>query len=361
MNILLLASATPHSPLVHTPLEIGRQLAESGHSVTMLALTADKYSKWQPDQPPVLHGVRIKYPFQLRTKSQLNLLPYLVHTSLLTVIHKYDLIYVYKSTPIAAIGVLPKWFRRSRLVLHTDDLDWEVMKEQEQPKAMWLIVKWCERLLARNTDAIVAGSRLLETDYRRRFPSKPILRLPNGVDPTEFKPAPTPELGRVPRLIFFGILGRTRILSVLLKSLPAVIQTLGPDRVQVEILGDGPCREEIEGISKKLKLTNNVHFRGWTTYDQLHSYISYGDVGLCVMPRERTTEACSNQKIFQYMALGLATVVSDVGDLPLYTEDGHAGLIVPSGDTHQLSQAIQTLLTDSTLRLKLAATGRPAR
>jgi glycosyltransferase involved in cell wall biosynthesis len=356
MKILMLSSGTAHSPLSHRPISIARELIKRGHLVTMMAPSADKYSKFKLDQPAEIDGIKMVYPYQFRTGIQaIDLLPYIVHSSLLGLFQKADVTYVSKATPTGLASLFTKWFGRTSLVLDSDDLDAEVMQAEGQPAIIWQIVSMCERIIARNADAIVSASRLLFDDYRDRFPGTPGVRVPNGVDPAKFPIAPTRT--RPPHIIFFGLMGRTSILSPLIKSLPGVIEKLGIEAVQLDIIGDGPSRGDLESLTKTLGLESSVHFKGWATYDELRQYVAKEDVGICIMPKERTTAACSNQKVSQYMALGLTPIVSEVGDLPLYVDNGSAGLIVPPGDLDALAGAIEQLLTDSKLRHNLAERG----
>ena len=62
--------------------------------------------------------------------------------------------------------------------------------------------------------------------------------------------------------------------------------------------------------------------------------------------------------MFQYQALGLATVVTRVGDLPLYVENGEAGVVVEAGDKAGLTDALVSLLSDNTRRNNLAKRAR---
>ncbi|HUD11148.1 MAG TPA: glycosyltransferase family 4 protein [Candidatus Saccharimonadia bacterium] len=358
MKILMLTSGTANSRMSHRVIALGRELVRRGHSVTLIAPSADRHSGWLRDTPADMDGVTMVYPFQLRTKSFLvNLMPYLFSASFEVLRRNADIVYLYKPTPATIPALLAKWFKGTPVALDMDDLGSEVMEIEGQPAPIWKLVAACERLAARQAKAIVAVSRLLEKEYTTKYPGKPVIRISNGVDESEFTPV-IPEKGRTPRIIFFAILARTRILAPLFEALPAVIAELGSSAVEVEILGDGPKRSELEAIVSRLGLNENVHFRGWTRFTEVGEYAASGDIAICMMPDERTTAACSNQKVFQYQALGLATVVSRVGDLPLYVEDGRAGVIVAAGDQAGLSKALVSLLKDDTLRATLAQRGR---
>jgi glycosyltransferase involved in cell wall biosynthesis len=358
MNILMLTSGTPNSRMTHRAVALGRELVGRGHHVTMIAPSVDRHSGWRTDKPASMDGIEMVYPFQLRTKSfLLNLLPYIVGASFEVLRRNADVVYLYKPTPATIPALLARWFKHTPVVLDMDDLGSEVMEIEGQPAMIWRLVAACENLAARQAKAIVAASRLLENEYKAAFPDKPVLRLSNGVDPKEFVPVVSKE-GRTPRIIFFGILARTRILAPVLEALPAVIAELGSAAVQVEVLGDGPKRAELEKLAAKLNISDNVHFQGWTRFEEVSEYAASGDIAMSVMPDERTTAACSNQKVFQYEALELACIVSNVGDLPLYVEDGKAGVIVEAGDTSGLSKALVTLLKDENKRKTIAKRGR---
>ena len=58
------------------------------------------------------------------------------------------------------------------------------------------------------------------------------------------------------------------------------------------------------------------------------------------------------------MAAGLPVVATDVGGVAESVVDGETGLLVPPGDPGALAAALDRLLTDSALRLRLGTAGR---
>jgi glycosyltransferase involved in cell wall biosynthesis len=323
----------------------------------MIAPTYDKHSDWKLDRPAELDGIRMVYPPQLRSKSViLNLLPYMIGAAVSVLRQPADVVYFSKPTPATVVGVLAKWRRRTPVVLDMDDLGAEVMRGEGQPALMWRLVMASERLASRQASGLVGASRLLERLFQAHYRGKPVLRLSNGVDPAEFRVLPAAPDAR-PRIIFFGILNQTEVMGPVLDALPELIARVGRELVQVEIMGDGASRRDLELRAHQLGLSDNVHFRGWTTYDQFAANVSAGDIALCIMPESRTTAACSNQKVFQYMAMGLSVVVSDVGDLPLYVEGGAAGTVVPAGDSPALADALARLLSNTPERQSKAQRG----
>ena len=358
MKILILASTTPHSTLTHRMVALGRELVVRGHEVTMIAPSRDKHSGWKLDRPETIDGIRMVYPWQLPSKSTLvTLLPYLLGAAFTVLKHRASVIYISKPTPVTVVGLIAKWRYGTPVILDMDDLGAEVMKGEGQPAYMWRLVMASERLAARNASGLVGVSRLLERLFLAHYRGKPVLRLPNGVDPKEFAMKPLSPARR-PRIVFFGILNQTGVMGPVLKALPRVIEAVGLDKVTVDIMGDGKSRKELEAMRNKLGLARNVTFHGWTTYAQFMQLVEAEDIALCVMPESRTTAACSNQKVFQYMAMGLSVIVSDVGDLPQYVASGEAGMVVPAGDDKALSDAIIALLEQPQERRRMAGRGR---
>src|SRR5256885_11088321 len=62
--------------------------------------------------------------------------------------------------------------------------------------------------------------------------------------------------------------------------------------------------------------------------------------------------------ILEAMAAGLPVVATNVGGVAKSVVDGETGLLVPPGDSGALAAALDRLLTDDALRLRLGAAGR---
>jgi glycosyltransferase involved in cell wall biosynthesis len=55
-----------------------------------------------------------------------------------------------------------------------------------------------------------------------------------------------------------------------------------------------------------------------------------------------------------YMAMGTAPLVSDVGDLHSYVQDGQAGVVIGPGNVEALASALIELLQDEERRVRIA-------
>jgi len=139
--------------------------------------------------------------------------------------------------------------------------------------------------------------------------------------------------------------------------MPAVLEQL-PD-ARLTIVGGGTALDDAKRMSRELGVESAVAFTGWQT-DLLavQNYTQFADVGVCCMPDTRTVRAASNMKVFQYMAMATVPVVSDVGDLRRYVEDGRAGAVVAPGDVKALADELIELLRDEDRRVRTAKEAR---
>jgi glycosyltransferase involved in cell wall biosynthesis len=77
----------------------------------------------------------------------------------------------------------------------------------------------------------------------------------------------------------------------------------------------------------------------------------------CVISRDGDRDGLPNV-IQEALALGTPVVSTDVTGIPEVIRDGQTGLIVPQRDPVALAAAIERLLADPGLRVRLASNGR---
>ena len=120
-----------------------------------------------------------------------------------------------------------------------------------------------------------------------------------------------------------------------------------PD-VTLFIAGEGAAKEFIEQYAKTSGIGQQVVFTGWLSQNELYEYLSADCI--FVMP-SMLGEAFGLVAAEASMA-GAAVIVSRIGALPEIVEDRVSGLVVTSGDTNSLVQAIEELINDEALRRK---------
>ncbi|MEM1247446.1 MAG: glycosyltransferase [Acidobacteriota bacterium] len=136
-----------------------------------------------------------------------------------------------------------------------------------------------------------------------------------------------------PRILFVGRLSRAKNVHVLLRALAEVRAEWA-----LEILGDGPERDNLERLCAELDLDARVSFRGATPFEDVVE--SYREADALVLASE--TEGWP-KALVEGMSFGLACVASDRGLMPDIVGDGRGWLVEP-GNIDSLRDALREIV-----------------
>jgi sugar transferase (PEP-CTERM/EpsH1 system associated) len=106
------------------------------------------------------------------------------------------------------------------------------------------------------------------------------------------------------------------------------------------LVGDGPLRNELEELSKRLKISEKVIFTG--SRNDVAELLNIMDIFVLTSK----SEGMSNT-ILEAMASKLPVVASDVGNNSELIKTGKNGILVTELDERKFSEAISTILSDS--------------
>lgn len=345
MKIIILGSGNIRSNFSYRVLKLATFLRKSGHDVSIIVPSADKYNNFIKEKVASIDGVTIHQPFQFNTKRlEINLIPYIVGAIYRVLKEKSDLVYIYKPTPISIVGLFAKLFGRTKkIILDMDDIGSFVMKVEGQPWYRRVLVAWSEHVAAYYADYIVAASTHLYDFYKKKFPKKRIHVMPNGVDPQWFSsPLIKPTENR--KIVFLGSINRTSILDPLFEVTPHIIKKY--PNLKILIIGDGQYLSYFKEKASSLGIDNHITFTGWLPLERVQEHLISGDIGYNYMPDEPTIKAASNMKIPQYMARGITPLVSNLGDLPLAVDFGSAGYIAEASNISAFENVLIGALGD---------------
>ncbi|MCW4022844.1 MAG: glycosyltransferase family 4 protein [Candidatus Bathyarchaeota archaeon] len=120
------------------------------------------------------------------------------------------------------------------------------------------------------------------------------------------------------------------------------------------IVGEGPQREQLENLAKKLGINNNVTFTGRVSNQRLLDYYTMSKV--FVFPATRA-EPFGMVNI-EAMAYSLPVVASKSGGVTDIVVDNLTGFLVDIDNNGMLTEKILQLLSDDALAEKMGAQGR---
>lgn len=117
-------------------------------------------------------------------------------------------------------------------------------------------------------------------------------------------------------------------------------------------VGNGKLIKTAKDFVAKNKLEDYISFEGWIPNNQLYKYYKLADV--FVLPS--WSEGMPNALI-EALSCGLATITTNVGMIPNYLKDNYNTLLINPKSTQELSIAMEKLIIDKNLKLKLSKNG----
>jgi glycogen synthase len=249
--------------------------------------------------------------------------------------------------------------------------------KREQLGRGYDLSSWVERTTLEMADAVIAVSRSTAMDVERLFRIEPeiITVIPNGIDTDEYAPVTDEESlasygidPTRPYVLFVGRMTWQKGLRHLLDAIPYLL----PD-VQVVLCAGAADTPE---MAQELEVTVSKLLQ------QRHGVIWIPTM----LPRRTTITLYSHAAVFccpsiyepfglinlEAMACETPVVASAVGGIPEVVVDGETGYLVdpdlsmtppyeprhPQQFAHDLAEAMNRLLTDSTLRQHMGQRGR---
>ena len=209
-------------------------------------------------------------------------------------------------------------------------------------------------LIWRRAAAVVANSRGL-CDLAQDFDRKtPILIIPNGVDIQRFAPDMQLRNWETPSLLFVGRVVYQKGLDLLLEALGG-LQSIS---WQLTVVGDGSQREPLLVQAQHLGMVDRIKFLGWLSSTQLLP--QYQQANLFIFPSRH--EGMPNA-VLEAMACGLPVVATRIaGNEELVASAGESthptGILVPPEDVVALRTALQSILTNTSLRRDMGMAAR---
>lgn len=178
-----------------------------------------------------------------------------------------------------------------------------------------------------------------------------ITRIPNGIEPGPAIERPITDLPRSGRIVFVGRLHPQKGVDSLLRA-TALLRARRPGSdVRLDVVGDGPLRDELTVLSRELGIAEVVRFLG--DRDDVSAILDRADV--FALPSR--AEGISNA-LLEAMAAGMPVVATAIPGNTDVVTNGHDGLLVAVDDPPSIAAAIERLMDDRELRARL---GRAAR
>ncbi len=214
-----------------------------------------------------------------------------------------------------------------------------------------------DRLLSRWTDRVVGNSNAVSEFYRNAgiAPGK-LAVIPSGIGDEEPPPVDPAEVRRslgfaadAPMILFAGRLAPQKAVHDLLAAVD-ILQHVMP-ALRTVIVGDGPLRESLEALSHDFGLRNAVKFLGHR--EDVPRLLAASD--LLVLPS--LYEGLPNV-VLEAMRFRKPVVATAAPGTTEVVHHGETGLLVSMNRPIELARALQQVLEDRPLALRLGEAGR---
>jgi colanic acid/amylovoran biosynthesis glycosyltransferase len=171
-----------------------------------------------------------------------------------------------------------------------------------------------------------------------------------------FRPRAPSETGRVRALCVAGLKdykGHHVLLRALADGDPSL------ERVDLDLVGDGPRRQPLEALVRLLGLQNRVRFHGPLPEPAVLDLLERAD--LFVLPSVIASDGTMEGLpvvLVEALAAGVPVVATRISGVPELIRDGETGLLAEPGRADDLRRAMSRLLADPSAARRRAEAGR---
>jgi len=159
------------------------------------------------------------------------------------------------------------------------------------------------------------------------------------------------------RIVYLGRMGSQDGIDLLIEAFSIVLLNNSNLLVELNLIGDGPERRNLEKRSQVLGTSLNTKFLGYVfDEEELCDLLSRSDIAVCPDLPNVMNEISSMNKITEYLAIGLPIVQFNLEE-NVKTSQG-CSIIAHENNSRSLAEAISTLVSDPKLRNELSQRAR---
>lgn len=325
--------------------DISMQLAMRGHEVTAVTMGYHDLPEYEEVQ-----GVKI-YRLKCLRRKKSSCMPWEQYTYLLSVrhfmkrhmqSHTYDVCHVHFVIPT---GEVARWIKKKYhipYIITAHGSDVEGYNQKKYMKVMHKFLRPSWRKIVCCSEGVIAPSVYLKSLMETEYSQGKYFLIPNGLDIAKYKKLS--ERGvKENRILLMGRMQKSKNMQIIFKAFSKV----NLSGWKVDVLGDGPCRTELEGLVKKLKLVDNVKFHGWidNSSSEQMGYLQRASIYITASYFENCPMA-----VLETIAAGCYPLLSDIpAHRQLVADDEY---YFSADDIHGLAKKLEGIIGKSAIDLR---------
>lgn len=150
-------------------------------------------------------------------------------------------------------------------------------------------------------------------------------------------------------LIYLGLLEWPRGLDTVIGGMARLrVQQID---VRLQIIGSGRDSERLRMMVEKADLRDRVQFLGWIDYKEAIRCIKTADVGLVPHHATASWNSTIPNKLFDYMSLGKAVIVSDAIPTKRIVNEEGCGTVFEDRNVDDFARAVRALVSENVRRV----------
>jgi glycosyltransferase involved in cell wall biosynthesis len=224
----------------------------------------------------------------------------------------------------------------------------EVKRFAKHYKILRPLVRW----LWNDADALVSVSNGLREYAYETTPDLPIDVIPNAIELSVFTPPRKRETTGPVKLLFVGRLNAFKNVESLLESINR-LNEMGVDNFELQLIGEGERRANLERLTVEKGLTRQVRFLGWLGRELLVERYRQADLFVTAT----TWEGMPNT-VLEGMACGLPVVATRAAGLDQLVKEGINGYLVDINDSASLADRLASLIDNPHERTRMGKESR---
>lgn len=218
------------------------------------------------------------------------------------------------------------------------------------------------RLVFQNTvrkyNNIISTSKVMKQEVMKYSPKSQIKVIPLGVDLTQFKIKQTVKRNEEVFIIgciksFAPVYGVEYLIDAFKIFFEECQANNLNQRIELHLYGKGPLENELKKQVDKLKLGNNIYFKGYINNTKVHEALSTFD--LFCMP---SIEESFGVAAVEAMAMGLPVIGTDAPGLTEVIQDNVTGVCVPRKNSSALAKEFSIFHSNLERRINFGENGR---